>query len=377
MTILATLYKKDTSGKTRQIDFHLQDNTFWAEYGVVGGKFVVDKPTTCLGKNLDKANKTTPEEQAEKEVKAKIQKKLDTGYFYDLADLDVQTYFVPMLAHKWEDHANTIIDRLEPIYAQPKLDGVRCIARWEGDEIVCRSRNGKEIIPVKFIRDTLARFLPKHVVFDGELYNHDYKEDFNKIISLVRKTKPRVEDVQECNKLIEYHVYDCLDLEHPNVIYECRFALLQDIILKINSEKIKSVTTHWIAGASKSEDLDNLYGTYLENGYEGQIIRINNSYEHKRSKFLIKRKEFKDDEFIVTDVEEGKGKRSGQAGALVMQTHFGILFNGAIKGSDAFRASILDNPSAVIGKKAHVRFFEYTPDGIPRFPVVHSIRDYE
>lgn len=288
-------------------------------------------------------------------LKIKSIKKIDAQDKYDLEIKDNHNFF-----------ANSVL-----------VHNCRCIARWEGNDIICRSRNGKEIIPVKFIRDTLARFLPKHVVFDGELYNHDYKEDFNKIISLVRKTKPRIEDVQECNKLIEYHVYDCFDLEHPNVVFNERHKLLNELIQTINSDKIKVVTTHFVSGLHTKEGLDTLYGTYLEDGYEGQMVRLNTSYEHKRSKSLIKRKEFKDDEFIVTGIDEGKGKRAGQAGSLIMQTHTGLVFNGAIKGSDAFRATIFNNSSDVIGKKAHVRFFDYTPDGVPRFPVVHSIRDYE
>jgi hypothetical protein len=63
----------------------------------------------------------------------------------------------------------------------------------------------------------------------------------------------------------------------------------------------------------KPEALDTWYEQWLEKGYEGQIIRIDGPYEQKRTKLLLKRKEFVDSEFVVLDILEGVGNASGGA----------------------------------------------------------------
>ena len=60
-------------------------------------------------------------------------------------------------------------------------------------------------------------------------------------------------------------------------------------------------------------DIDKMYGEYTEAGYEGQMVRQNTAYECKRSKNLLKRKEFITEEFEVVNVEEGNGNWSGYA----------------------------------------------------------------
>ena len=49
----------------------------------------------------------------------------------------------------------------------------------------------------------------------------------------------------------------------------------------------------------------------LEAGYEGQMIRKDAPYECKRSKNLLKRKEFITEEFKVVKVVEGQGAWTG------------------------------------------------------------------
>ena len=60
------------------------------------------------------------------------------------------------------------------------------------DAVVAYSRNDKEWKNINHILEELKPFFQKYpnVVLDGELYNHDFKDDFESIISMVRKTKP-------------------------------------------------------------------------------------------------------------------------------------------------------------------------------------------
>jgi hypothetical protein len=45
-----------------------------------------------------------------------------------------------------------------------------------------------------------------------------------------------------------------------------------------------------------------------------------------------------------------------------------------MKFSHAEREQILIDKSDYIGKPGEIRFFEYSEDGIPRFPVFHGVR---
>jgi len=120
-----------------------------------------------------------------------------------------------------------------------------------------------------------------------------------------------------------------------------------------------------------------LYAEYLKDGQEGQMIRINDVYENKRSKFLLKRKEFIDDEFRIVDISEGNGNRSGMFGRAHLITSSGIEFEANARGNVSFYEELLKNKSEYIGKMATVRYQNLTPDGKPRFGVIITIRDYE
>jgi DNA ligase-1 len=124
--------------------------------------------------------------------------------------------------------------------------------------------------------------------------------------------------------------------------------------------------------------LDQAYSSFMQKGYEGQMVRIDSPYESKRSKSLLKRKEFQDAEYKVIDIEEGNGNRSGTAKHLVCYCEkTDQTFNSNVKGNFDYLAEILDNKDYYIGKLATIKFFELTPDGVPRFPYAIAFRDYE
>ena len=126
----------------------------------------------------------------------------------------------PMLAQNVGDYSR-IKDNDWPLYVQPKLDGVRCLIQREGDDlgfrVVAYSRTGKEWLNIEHILNELAPFFMEHpnVILDGELYNHDLKNDFEKIISLVRKTKPTEQDRVESAEMVQFHCYDIVNEAWP------------------------------------------------------------------------------------------------------------------------------------------------------------------
>ena len=391
---LQTLYKIDSQGRLREWTMNVDGNKFYAIKGLVEGKKTQDKPTTATPKNVGRSNETTATAQARFEAQAKWQKKIDSGYAVSEEDAKVKKFFEPMLALSYDDRKNEIV---YPVYAQPKLDGIRCIVRQEDDEIVGRTRNGKIIECIPHILDSLKGFFmayPK-AILDGELYNQEYKEDFNKITSLVRKQKP-VRSAKETDKAfakkeakwqesliesadkIQYWVYDMPklnDVINEKTLFDFRMTELKDKLIT-RKDCIVIVETNEVYSEG---NLDNLYGQYLEQGYEGQMIRNDVGYDaNKRSKNLLKRKDFMDAEYKVIDIDEGNGNRSGTAKHLVCYCEkTKQQFNSNIKGSFDYLKEIYDNRKEYIGKFATIKFFQLTPDGIPRFPYAIAFRDYE
>lgn len=359
------LYKIDISENIRIWYMELGEGDESAGYrtvsGIRGGNLVTSEWHKCVPKNKGRSNATTMRSQAEKEIKANYTNKKNSGYFEDIDHVNTKTKFVPMLAHGFEDEKLGEIQYTEnKIYSQPKLDGIRCIARADG----LWTRSGKEITSVPHIWEDIKHIFVEHpnLTFDGELYNHSLKSDFNKITSIVRKSKTTQKDIEISKKLIEYHIYDVIDCMDEELSYNDRVKKYYRLLPK--SKNILTVETYLVMD---EEHMNQLYASYIEDGYEGQMLRRNKQYEHKRSHNLIKRKEFKTDEFKVTGIEEGLGNWSGHAKRFILETKDGKPFGSGVRGNQELLKQLFDNPTKP--KWATIRFFDYTPDGIPRFPV--------
>ena len=356
--MLKPLYKRSTTGKISYWEIEVEGSKFRTISGFTDGQKVTSEWTICEGKTYNSSA-----EQALKQAKALHKKKRDLGAFEDINKIDTPTFFKPMLAKDFNDYKEKI---KYPLATQPKLDGVRCINQERGME----SRNGKKIISAPHIHEALKSLFEIHpdLVFDGELYTHKSEGiDFNKIISCVRKTKPTQADIEESKQSIQYWIYDLPS--HPGGFME-RFNALKKLDLP---SCCKIVPTEQI---DNEEDLMAYYFDYMAEGYEGQILRVlDGEYENKRSKSLLKHKTFFDREFTIEGVTEGIGKLQGKVGTLVFSID-GKPFNAAINGEHAYLEELWKNKN-LVGKKATVKYFELTADGIPRFPKVIEIRDYE
>ena len=323
MIQLPTLYSRTSTGAIQEWTIIVENDLYRTCYGQVGGKIQSTEYTLCKPKNEGKANATTGAEQALKEAKALWKKKKDSGCFEDINDIDKMIFTEPMLAKKYEDYADEIVF---PVYSQPKLDGIRCVARKDG----LWSRNGKKFVSVPHIEEALKPVFEKYpnLVLDGELYCDKFSNDFNAICSLVKKTKPTEQDLKDSADSIQYWVYD--------VIHKMNFSLRMNLLMNEiysdikDKEIIKCVET---LNVWDVKSLDDLYEKYINEGYEGQMVRLDKPYENKRSKSLLKRKEFQDKEYIILDILEGEGNRSGGAGAMVFQNEEGVRFISNIKGS--------------------------------------------
>ena len=280
----------------------------------------------------------------------------------------------PMLAHKVNENK---IDFSEEVFIQPKLDGVRCIFTKDG----AYSRTGKEFHNLQHIKIDLEKFFEQqpHTVLDGELYNHDLRDDFEQIISLVRKQKPTDEDRLNAHKLIQYHVYD-MCLNYSKVSESLSYANRLNWLLSSKnlwSDSVISVETHRV---KKYEEAANMhYDGFLKQGYEGSILRLNGPYEQKRSYNLQKFKDFSDTEATIIGYEAGKGKFTGLIGKFLMIDDNGIEFGCPIgKGYNYDdRRFILNNIHDYMGQRATFTYFERTKAGSYRHPLYKTIRNYE
>jgi DNA ligase-1 len=116
------------------------------------------------------------------------------------------------------------------------------------------------------------------------------------------------------------------------------------------------------------DNLDALYADYLENGYEGQMVRLNKEYQNKRSKYLMKRKEFLSDEFKVIAMEQGQGNWTGYVKRFILELPNGTQFGAGVRGTQDTMKTLFESNKTP--DWATLRYFTPTPDGIPRFPVV-------
>ena len=273
----------------------------------------------------------------------------------------------PMLAHKYDEAR---INWSLPVYIQPKLDGVRCLFTKDG----AFSRTGKQFKNLAHIELALISFFKQHpnVVLDGELYNHKLKRDFEKIISLVRKQKPTADDRLDAQHLVQLHVYDYIDDKYDN--YQVRMAQLA--CSDIYDAQIKHVPTLLADSYSYARTL---HEEFLEDGYEGSIIRLNGKYKHGRSYDLMKFKDFSDTEATIIGYELGKGKRTGTLGKFIMLDDEGVEFGCPPGKGYNYKdlAEMLKNVTDYIGKRATFTYFQKTNAGSYRHPLFKCIRNYE
>jgi len=276
----------------------------------------------------------------------------------------------PMLAYPVSDKP---IDYTKPVFIQPKLDGVRCLIQCDAGKVTAYSRTGKVWQNIDHILMQLTDFFVKHpnIILDGELYNHDFKDDFESIISMVRKTKPTDEDRLISAKNVQFHCYDIVDEKLP---FQQRIEFINKNLMLSNS--IRTVETY----RTEDDHYSKLtHGINKANGYEGSILRTNDTYQCKRSHNLRKFKDFSDAEATIIGYLDGKGKRTGTLGKFIMQDDEGMEFGCPPGKGYTYKdlKTMLDNIGDYIGQRATFTFFERTKAGSYRHPLFKCIRNYE
>jgi len=373
------LYKKTSTGAIQEwvvSVFTIADiPTIINNYGQVGGKIQESQEQVLEGKNTGRANATTALEQALAQAKARWEKQLKKGYAQTIEDAQagitddvIEGGIFPILAHKFSEQEKKI---KYPALAQPKLDGHRCTSQNDGRVVTMWSRTRKPILSIPHIVEC---FENRHLAdrFDGELYNHDYRDNFEDLTSLITPDEPR-----EGYENIQYHVYD---LALPNLTNYERYLALKNLKPLFQFSPVHIVETRIV---NNKEELMQAYEDFMEQGYEGAIVRnFDGKYVYKRSYDLQKIKIFDDDEFRIVDVKVGtKGSMAGKAVFTCERIREdqklpeGVTFDCKLKGNMGKLKEYADDPSLVIGKIVTVQYQGYTRKNLkPRFPVAVRFR---
>lgn len=399
------LLGKSTNGRFRfaevftDEDWHddVKGYTIQRSYGQVQGKTTLS-PTIVVDRTKQKRNW---KEQYTLQFNSEVKKFLDKGYkevekhpneyteeelsaLYGEVTTNQYGIIKPMLAKQADKVTNRKIYDKEWI-ASRKVDGTRCLLYYnpEDDSIHSASRGGEHYdAATTHLREDpelleVFRNMP-HLILDGELYKHG--KSLQQISGAARMEK----NAYDCDWL-EYYVYDIIDLEDMNKSAKDRIKLLQSIQQsygwgfnpyrewKKGELQIQIVPQVYISGW---EAMEELHAQYVEEGFEGLVIR-NPDRPYKpngRTNDMIKIKMYKDDEFEITGLSEGLREEDM---CFTLVTADGLEFKAKPMGTRELKQQYREDLDQLIGKMATVKYFYLSDENVPLQPVLKCIRDYE
>ena len=278
----------------------------------------------------------------------------------------------PMLAYPVSDKPINYEDK---VFMQPKLDGVRCLIQYDKKTgVTAWSRTGKQWKNIHHITSSLEKWFEsnKTTVLDGELYNHDLRDDFETIISLVRRQTPDDIDMLESRDLVQFHCYDII---HPsNFLFEERNSFIKHCVGQSSPYVYIVPTTKGICSEDQAKATHQMN---LNTGYEGSIVRTNDEYHQKRTHSLRKFKDFHDAEATITGWVEGKGKRIGTIGKFLAVDSDGNEFGMPVMDKFKYLQDNFNIMQGYVGKTATFTYFERTKANSYRHPLFKCVRNYE
>ena len=380
MKTYPTLYKRTIAGNQQEWTIIANKNSFYTLEGIVGGKITQSLPNICEMKNVGKINESTAEEQAEIEAMAKWKYKLAHGYTLSLDDIDNVEYKEPMLCKQWEDYKNKVT---YPVWVDDKKNGTHCTA----EKGILKSRKGKIFNTVPHLIKVLTPVFKKYpnLFIGGELFNEKLKHNLNRLIKLVSvgiKVKDlTTELLKESEEIVEFHCFDCYGFNNidKNTPFIARRKALRELV-----SGLKGVFVLDYVECKNEADVERLKEKSIKDGGEGIIIRWGDCpYEHKRSKFCLKYKNFVDEEFEVLGFEEGNGNWAGCVKMVICKlktpTPDGKTdFKSNISGTQEELSDLWTNQKKYVGQFCTVVFQELSEFGVPLIPYTSlPFRTYE
>lgn len=260
----------------------------------------------------------------------------------------------------------TLWSRNAPIYVQLKYHGIS--ARYiPGQGLFTRQGKKWDLsrFPAEFTRDFAAA---EDFVLYGELVIPDVAFPTAAGILNVNSDLP-------IPSSLRFHLFDCEHISKPatDQTYSWRLSQAQTFHFNFISPAPTYIHTDPIYA-------DHRYTFAIERNYEGVVYRIDPAlllYGDRPNPFIVKRKKLHSAEAICVSAEEGKGKRAGLLGALILRLDNGksLKVGGGAGMTDELLSSLWTNPP--IGKLVTYTFEELSEDSIPLRPQFVAVRSYE
>lgn len=280
--------------------------------------------------------------------------------------------FSLQLAARFE---NVELHKDEEIFVTEKFDGIRCVCVIENNNPRFFTRQGKEINGLLDIQKDINDLNRDNIVLDGELLFEGEYEDSGE---QYRKTTKIVNSKLEDKKNIVFHIFDTLSLnEFKNGKSEKVYKERRRQLVSIKETESIKVAPILYQGTDHSQ-VAIVSQKMIDNKREGVMVNRNDIYECKRTRSLLKVKEFNDADLRVIGFEEGRGENIGRLGAFIVdykgcEVHVGSGY------SKEQRIEYWNNKEDMIGKIIKVKYFEETQNqngGISlRFPVFLELRN--
>lgn len=290
--------------------------------------------------------------------------------------------FKPMLA------AASDGDITSKVLVSPKLDGIRCVIR-DGQAL---SRSLKPIAN-KALREVLSNPLLNGL--DGELLAGSATSE-----TAFNSTTRSVMSHEGNSDVVQFHVFDCFD--NPAWPFQHRLREAAERVTEAQRQGLPVRLVEHRPVSSQSQLLE-VYQTYLEQGFEGAMVRDPiGPYKHGRSTaregFLLKMKPWKDSEAMILGFDElernqneakknalGHTERStskegkvagGTLGALhVRDIHNGMEFSIGGGFTAADRDLLWAQNERLVGRVVRYKSVTIGVVDAPRFPVFLGFRD--
>ena len=402
--LFSTIESKHTYLVSRGTKGEIRCYEFWYEQLADGGYVIRRQSSQYNGKIVNQPDIYITEGKVKRDCEAQcilqmnhlIKEKLDKGYKeieksfneYTLSELknilpeentDANGFKKHMLAKSYDKVKQSTIDKEEYWYASRKIDGVRASFYWDGTKIRSASRGGGDydLALQHFIQNKqFIEFFNKHpkCILDGELYKHG--KSLQQISGAARLEK----NAYDCDWL-EYYIYDVM---YPKIPFEIRLKVLNKISQELNlgfnpykewnkgELQIQMVPQEKVSGF---DNIMNLHNNYVEEGFEGVVIR-NPESEYgfgKRTNSMIKIKKYRDDCFLVTGILPGL--RGSEDMVFICQTKDGKEFKAKPLGDRLTKEEYFDNfEDKYKGHIGECKFFYYSDEGTPLQPAFKAFR---
>jgi ATP-dependent DNA ligase len=417
------LYTTDSKDKERTWRCWVEEDTVFREHGLTEGK-KVQSERTFEGKNIGKKNEISAEQQAlieaEKEwinnvdkkgylpsnndkkgqeMLKKIQKgKQENNTNINASELKVKKNItrkkedteivedveglIPQKCQVWEvDNNHNVLPKVakyfkDEFYVQPKLDGWRAAVRAQNNNVIITSNSGKQYPFFASLRQLFSEWF-KHInlnglALDGELYclNMDPLVRFSTVCSICGLARSQPHELED---LIQFHCFDVVD-QSETLTQKQRFKQL-DIFFEKLPESCKSRIIRVKTDIIKMEDVKKYHDEYVQEGFEGIVLRtFNNLYKcGKRNIELRKFKMFEDAEYEIVGTQLDKGVPCENF-VWTLRTEDDQQFNAKPTGTISQRLYWYEHRKEYVRCFMTIKFQELSKDGVPRFGIAKNFR---